>query len=179
MDWFRTHILTPFYKQDRTTQARVVLFLFIVACLVAFLSARNIYHTAGLEVLGTDANWNAVQRSQVISANLRGGIVCYLLGVGLGIIGYKFWVRTATGRASCQWNRDENGLFNESDRIQAAKIHNQGRLQVAWILGSLLFFGLVLHRPHPTPSRPGPIAAASTWPEPSPTPKKRASGGTF
>lgn len=145
MDWFRAHILTPFYKQDRTTQERVVLFLFLVGCLVAFLGARHLYRAEGMEVLGTDPNWNLVQRSQVIAANLRGGIVCYLLGVGLGILGYKWWVRTATGRASCQWNQDENGLFNESDRVQAAKIHNQGRLQVAWILGSLLFFGLVLN----------------------------------
>ncbi len=144
MDWFRTHILTPFYKQDRTTQARVVLFLFLLGCIVAVLSARFLHHTAGMEVLGTDPDWNVVQRSQVITANLRGGIVCYLLGVGLGILGYKWWVRTATGRSSCQFDVNAEGIFTEPIEVQAAKISNQGRLQVAWILGSLLFFGLVL-----------------------------------
>lgn len=145
MDWIRAHILTPFYKQDRATQARVVLILFIVACLVAFVGARHLYTMAPLEVLGTDPRWNEVQRSQVITANLRGGIVCYLLGVVLGILGYKFWVRTATGRAACDWKTNADGSYREPDEIRAAKIHNQGRLQATWILGSLLFFGLVLH----------------------------------
>ncbi len=145
MPGWLTHILgTPFYKQERSVQRRVLAALAAAALLLIAVAAYQVGRLAGLEVNADSARWEQVVQARAAAFRLPLGVAGFALALLSSSLAWGAWIRSLPGRSACQFDQDAQGAFTEGEAIRAEKIANQGRVCAALLLGSLAFWGWIL-----------------------------------
>lgn len=144
-DWFVSHFLTPFNKQDDETRRQTYAYLqaFFVTMAVAALTIL-IYFSTATWIDSSSPAFLLVKLSQLFVFQVPVAAVGLVLGWYSFVLLYKAFLRSPVGKTHVVWKRRKDGEYPEPIEVRHSKLRNGGIIAAMLLFGCLLYWALML-----------------------------------
>lgn len=139
--WWHNTFLKPTHKQTPAERRRANGLIWLGGVILLAVGLGGLWWLASINADPTDAVWELVLLARIALFRVPTGLVISFLAVATAIGILKWLVATPQGRFALLW---DDAKDSESDEIKAAKLRNTGMVFASLVLGSFVFWALLV-----------------------------------
>ena len=139
--WFYNTFLKPTHKQTQAERRRANGLFWAAGLMLLGGGLASLWCLASMQVPPESAAWELVLLARIALFRIPTGLVVAALALGTAIMAMQWLVRTPQGRFSMLWDDEKD---RGSIELKAAKLRNTGLVFSALVLGSFVFWALLV-----------------------------------